>query len=341
MNQQEIWKDIKGYETKYQVSNIGQLRTKKDNKILKFFTQEYHSIKLTNNDKERKSFLVHRIVADHFVDNPDQEKYNVVDHINNNKQDNRAINLRWTNQSTNMKNFADNFREYTGIPIIQYDLTGKNIVKKWKDIKEILSENPTYKYGYIISRMANGKICYGYIWKYNKPEKLENLENNEVFLNIGNMDGYDFSNYEISNFGKIRSLKTNKILKPNEIKGYHYTHLYDKITKNPIDYQIHRLVALSFVAGRTAEKDIVNHLDKNKTNNHQDNLEWTSIQGNTAHAVGKKVQQIDINTGEVIKVFDTVTEAYKSFGKPCNSHISMCCKGKKIQTLGFKWRYID
>lgn len=106
--EQEIWKDIKGYEGKYQVSNLGRIRSlyyhnakgvKRDG-FLKPGTdcKGYLRCALSMNNN-LVTFKVHRLVAKAFLPNP----YNLpqVNHINGNKQDNRVENLEWVNNSTN------------------------------------------------------------------------------------------------------------------------------------------------------------------------------------------------------------------------------------------------
>lgn len=98
----EVWKDIKGYEGFYQVSNMGRIkslnynRTKK-HRILKQSTsrKEYLSVQL-NVIKPPKACLVHRLVAVAFIPNPEGKPS--VDHKNTIITDNRVENLRWMTQ---------------------------------------------------------------------------------------------------------------------------------------------------------------------------------------------------------------------------------------------------
>lgn len=94
---------IDGKETNYEVSDDGKIYNIKFNRELKgtHTTNEYHSVALSINGKPR-SFLVHRLVAQAFCENPNN--YNIVDHINQDKYDNRACNLRWATSVENALN---------------------------------------------------------------------------------------------------------------------------------------------------------------------------------------------------------------------------------------------
>lgn len=92
----EIWKDIKGFEGIYQVSNLGRIKSLhfKRELIMKLNLKKngYYQVRLKNEGKS-KDYLVHRLVAEAFIPNPNN--YPQVNHIDENKQNNKVENLEW------------------------------------------------------------------------------------------------------------------------------------------------------------------------------------------------------------------------------------------------------
>lgn len=89
---QEIWKDIDGYKGLYQISNLGRVKSLRQNRIMKPSSNEkgYLRVGLTKN-KEYKTVKVHRLVAIAFISNPHNKSE--INHINNIRNDNRAGNF--------------------------------------------------------------------------------------------------------------------------------------------------------------------------------------------------------------------------------------------------------
>lgn len=114
----------------------------------------------------------------------------------------------------------------------------------------------------------------------------------EVWKDIEN-----YPNYQVSNLGNVKSKERYTKAKGNEIihrkefllkqftnkKGYKQVTLYDK-NKKPKTMRVHKLVALCFIPNPKNLTQI-NHIDGNKLNNNQNNLEWISNYDNMQHAI--------------------------------------------------------
>lgn len=91
-----------------------------------------------------------------------------------------------------------------------------------------------------------------------------------------------FYNYKVYEDGRVYSLLTNKFLKADMCSGYMMYTL--SIDNKPKRYKAHRLVAMLFLENHDETKNIVNHIDGNKLNNHFSNLEWCDYYSNNKHA---------------------------------------------------------
>ncbi|MDT2485744.1 MULTISPECIES: NUMOD4 domain-containing protein [Enterococcus] len=98
----EIWKDISGYEGLYQVSTFGRVKSIRKNLILSQSngTCGYRMVNLYVDKKQSKK-LVHRLVAQTFIENPLEKEQ--VNHIDGNKNNNNLSNLEWSTRSENVK----------------------------------------------------------------------------------------------------------------------------------------------------------------------------------------------------------------------------------------------
>jgi DNA-dependent RNA polymerase auxiliary subunit epsilon len=154
----ETWKDIKGYEGLYQVSNHGNVRSFYrgcNNLVPKKNNKGYLWIELTR-ERKRKQFLVHRLVAVHFIENI--QGLPIINHKDENKENNHVENLEWCSLSYNVlyslynrdplavrktKKWVPSNRQRNIRKIDQFDLQD-NLVKTWDsfiNIKYELSKN--------------------------------------------------------------------------------------------------------------------------------------------------------------------------------------------------------
>lgn len=118
----EIWKDIEGYESMYEVSNLGNVRNIIKNELCSIFihTSGYVCVKLKK-DKKQKNKYVHRLVAQSFIENKNDLRE--VNHIDHNKENNNSNNLEWCTHKENMQAMF----EFYGIKKAKYFCENCNI----------------------------------------------------------------------------------------------------------------------------------------------------------------------------------------------------------------------
>ena len=159
------------------------------------------------------------------------------------------------------------------------------------------------------------------------------------------IEGYE-NLYQVSNLGRVRSLKYNKekILKPaNNGGGYLKVGLsQNNKTKQ---YLVHRLVATAFIPNPN-NLPVVNHKDEKHSNNSVDNLEWCTSEYNSTYGTrieritkqtSKPIYSINITTHE-IEYYQSASDAYRKT-KIDRGDICNCCRGKYNSAGGYKWYY--
>ena len=172
----EEWRDIKGFEGFYQVSNFGRVRSLdclkpapmnskrktyiKKGTILKTNTDKrgYEIVRLNYHGKHRQT-RIHRLVAEAFIDNPN--RFPAINHIDENKKNNMVENLEWCSYSYNSR--YSNARKIVGINI----KTGN--VTKYDCILDAVKDGFV---GSNISAVCRGKRKQhkGYKWGYEDDE---------------------------------------------------------------------------------------------------------------------------------------------------------------------------
>ena len=177
MDIEEIWRPVVGYEGLYEVSNMGNVKSLDwkgtgTERIMSPVNLNGYLRVLFNRNGKRKLKLVHRLVAEAFIPNPDNLP--CVNHIDENKSNNHVENLEWCthkyniNYGTAMQRRCDTqTNKNKSKEIYQYSLDGM-LVKIWPSSKEIARQTD---YGRsFICRCCRckdrNKTAYGYIWRY-------------------------------------------------------------------------------------------------------------------------------------------------------------------------------
>lgn len=163
------------------------------------------------------------------------------------------------------------------------------------------------------------------------------------------IEGYE-GLYEVSNYGRVKSLKHNKIkiLKQSKnIDGYIVANLYNN---NCITHYVHRLVAKAFIPNPN-NLPCINHIDENHSNNYYLNLEWCSYSYNNTFGTRIKRQKetqllngYNHNSKQIKCVetncsFKSISEASKQTNVNA-SHIGHCCNGIRKTAGGYHWEFV-
>lgn len=181
----------------------------------------------------------------------------------------------------------------------------------------------------------------------------------EIWKPVKGYEGF----YEVSNFGKIKSVavfshtagkvvmrKIPMVLKPETTHDGYKRVLLSLFGKKK-KYSVHRIVAAAFIPNPN-NYPVVNHKDEDTANNKADNLEWCTAKYNSNYGtlpkriserckndprISKEVVQFSID-GDIINTFPSINEASRQTGAPAEV-ISRCCKRKARTSGGFRWAY--
>lgn len=198
----ELWKDIEGFEGRYQVSNLGNVKSLRyggryevRNLVPKVNNKGYEWVELWK-DRKRSCRQIHRLVATAFIPNPDPECYTIINHKDENPRNNRVNNLEWCDYKYNSKYFLDRHRMEFGETmskalkgkakinrygirtkygvygpykhkqsVAQIDKNG-NVVKVWDCLSQITREENKSQWSITQCCEGKRKTAYGYKWHF-------------------------------------------------------------------------------------------------------------------------------------------------------------------------------
>lgn len=168
---EEIWKDIKGYEGLYQISNLGRVKSfyswnghqyiENEHLLNPYVSKSsktyYRNLVKLSRFGNKKDYKVHQLVAKAFLDNPCN--YTVVNHKDGNPLNNNVTNLEWCSQKYNVKHSLENELKFNVINSIDRE-----------DLVELLNSGKTYDE---IAEMLN--IAKGTVFNYIRKFKIKKI----------------------------------------------------------------------------------------------------------------------------------------------------------------------
>lgn len=185
----EIWKDIQGFEGRYQVSSEGNVKSLRfrghDVESLMKISEHHTGYLIVQLGKHpSKTYLVHQLVARAFL--PTIKGKEIVNHIDGNKKNNNVNNLEWTTYKENTEHaIRTGLRDphkvikkigkdhYSSKPVLQYSLNGE-FIKKWDSQSDVARAYNIKSINFCIDSLS--KSCCGYMWRTyrgNIPQRIE------------------------------------------------------------------------------------------------------------------------------------------------------------------------
>lgn len=263
----EIWMTIKDYEN-YEISNLGRLRNVKTRRIINGNINMYGYIVcyLRKNGKT-KDFRVHRLVASHFIDNPENKRE--VNHLGK-KTDNRSCMLEWAT------------------PLENNQHANKFIIKRFKrkinllcpKTKVVLKAFDTYRQAnvackYNLHKLLGQNVPYnGYLWEYAVKKEPPKIIDGEIWVCLKDSihpNISKFKKYYVSNFGRVKGHK-GQLMTLSKSIGFQSLQLNNNGSYSTV--RVHRLVLMAFNIPNPQNKKEVDHINSDPFDNRLINLRW-------------------------------------------------------------------
>lgn len=304
------WKNIPGFDARYFVSDDGRVWSRCRNKYLSLTSNKsdgYIRVSLYSG-----VHLVHRLVAISFLGERSNRQVN---HIDGNKKNNNVNNLEWVTASENATHSTYNLTSITNA----HKSPSHNLVKD-------LYLSGKYSYSKLAKMFNVSKTTIASILGTNgkdtKRLKQFAVLENEIVEQIP-----DFPHYFASNFGRILSLKSGRAL-TLQIQPNGYVKVDLKENGKHYRKYVHRLVCAALLG---KSKLVVNHKDKDKTNNNLSNLEYVTQSENIKHSVKRKINEDDYEKIYTLKLSGKSSVEIARIYNVTKGHINVICRKYKSE----------
>lgn len=178
-----------------------------------------------------------------------------------------------------------------------------------------------------------------------------------------------FEKYSVSNLGRVRRNEHYTDVRPDKIRSnWSRAHYKERLLNPYVNKEGYRVVGLQIKEGNVLTKAVhilvanafvdnpnhypcVNHKNEIRDDNRAENLEWCTVEYNNQYGTrsdkirkssGKRIAQYDLQ-GNLIKTWNSISEASRYFGCNGNSGVSRVCRGVAGRKTykGYIWKYVD
>lgn len=312
----------------YFVSSKGRMMTKYGY-LMKSAPNCNGYIHPSTTDREGKTYTkgMHIHVARGFIPNPENKPF--VNHINGIRHDNDVCNLEWVTAEENAQRQVFRCRKQKECQIVQYDTLGA-ITHIWSGKTEVEEAFGTQVLKQILKACKSGVYVEDSQWRRLDDIDLpgENWATSQ----------YQGESIQVSSLGRIMCKNGKRTFGSKRKSGYVTYH----------DAFVHRLICYGFYPRADADSLVVDHIDRNRSNNNISNLEWITQSENMRRAHERAKFKDNKNRrpvahwfewGEYIASYPSITEASQATGVPICS-ISKACYVGTTATTGHFWRFI-
>lgn len=374
----EVWKNIEDSKT-YQVSNYGRVKSLErrvktrgaSTRLLpscilrERIYAGYYRVDVIIGDKH-KLVSVHRLVGKAFIANPNG--FQVINHKNENKLDNRAINLEWCttiyniNYGTGKNRAAMKKIEQYGKRICQYTKEGELVMTYLS--ATVVEKQTGFRYQGVWSACTGRQLTFqGYIWRYEGdpfdkyPINYDYAKRKKASCKVivkYQLDGTLIKNYKDGIRGILKEYESvNSIydcLRGKNHTAYGYIWRYeDAKPPRPVPPK-RKIIQYSLDYEKIAIYDSLSDATKNVKAKHLTTIS-NCLSGRVMTSLGyiwkyedegkpsfRKINKMRMD-GSFVKQYDTIGEIMREFGIKKLSTISLCINGKVKSAFGFKWSY--
>ncbi len=347
----------KNQETNYIISDHGDVFSKYSNICLKFFTNDYHCIKLCIN-KCKKHFRIHRLVALCFLPNTDH--YPIVNHKDGNKLNNHVSNLEWYSCSQNVQHAHDNnlIKKRTQNEKSEEDISWK-FIPGYEELYRISQNGDVYscKLKRILKNSLKG-MYYGInlsknltrkTYKIHRLVALTYISNPNNYIVINHIDENKLNNHINNLEWCTHSQNTQQVYENNKINqksilqydlNGDFINEYKSISVTAKIFNVSNSSITKNCFGDT--KICKGYIFKFKNPYKRRQRQFISFR--------KPVFKMDKNTNKIIGKYDSIMNAALDLKKEDQlkdkneyflmSHIGNTCNKREKSAYGYKWKFV-